>query len=92
MAEKNRTEYRVKKVTFETRLCPTCGGKQTRDINLGNNQHKTAPCSTCNGTGAFKMEHGTDIDLRTALNEMGIYKLIENTVKEILTTDTTNKN
>lgn len=84
MAEKNKTEYRIKKVTLETRLCPTCLGKRTRDINIGNNQRKSVNCSTCQGSGLYKDERETDIDLLTALNEMGIYKMIENTVKEIL--------
>lgn len=77
-------EYRVKKITYESRLCPTCRGSRTRDINIGGGQRKTVNCSTCQGSGLYKDERETDIDLKTALNEMGIYKIIENTVKEVL--------
>jgi len=74
-------EYRVKKITYESRLCPTCLGKRTRDINLGNNQRKTVNCSTCQGSGLYKDERETDVSLIEALTELGIRFILPASMK-----------
>lgn len=79
--EVKKPEYRIKKITFETRLCPTCLGKRTREINLGNNQRKTVNCSTCHGTGLYKDERETDVSLIEALTELGIRFILPDSMK-----------
>lgn len=74
--------YRVKKVTFGRQQCRVCGGSGKRNTK----SNSPEPCLNCLN-GVETIEHQTEIDLKQALTEMGIYKMIENTVKEILTTD-----
>jgi len=74
-------EFRVKKITYETRLCPTCLGKRTRDINIGSGQRKTVNCSTCQGSGLYKDERETDVSLIEALTELGIRFILPASMK-----------
>jgi predicted nucleic-acid-binding Zn-ribbon protein len=78
-------KYRIKKITQEGRICPTCAGKKMVRVNLGRGIFNDVSCSTCKGTGVYKADSETDIDLKTALNEIGMYNLIRNTVKDVLT-------
>jgi hypothetical protein len=86
MTETSKIEYRVKKVTITRKTCPSCRGTGKRESKLPGGGFKTENCIHCIN-GVAPMEHITEITLKEALNEMGIYKLIENTVKEILTKD-----
>jgi hypothetical protein len=47
---------------------------------------KIVECQHCK-KGVAEIEHMTEISLKDALNELGIYNLIRNTVNEILTTE-----
>lgn len=82
MAEK--CEYQVTKIIYENRMCTSCKGRKTRDVNVGNKQYKTVTCTTCDGTGVYRHIRHEYIDIRQALNEIGIYNMIKNTVKEII--------
>ena len=77
-------KYRIKKITQEGRICPTCAGNKMVRVNLGRGVFNDVSCSTCKGTGVYKADSETDIDLKTALNEIGMYNLIRNTVKDVL--------
>ena len=82
MADEIKTEFRVKKVTYMRKQCTNCGGTGKREQKI-NGIFKQVPCSWCQN-GIAKIEHMTDVSLTEALNEIGIYKMIENTVNEII--------
>lgn len=84
MPEQPRAQYQIAKTVFEGRICSSCGGKKTREINLGNKQFKTVNCSTCDGSGVYMHQRTEYIDIRQAMEEIGIGRMIANTVKEIL--------
>lgn len=84
MANETKTAYRVRKVTIQNKMCPSCRGTGKKEQKVTPGQFKTVNCIHCTN-GIAPIEHMTEIDLKDALNEMGIYKMIENTVNEILT-------
>lgn len=71
--------YRVKRVTYSRRQCRVCGGTGKRNSRSGSDEK----CLNCLN-GVENIEHQTEVDMKIALEEMGIRKLIENTAKEIL--------
>lgn len=83
MAEKHKIEYRVRKVTLMNKMCPSCRGTGKKEQKIAPGQFKTVNCTHCIN-GKAQIEHITEISLAAALNEMGIYKMIENTVNEII--------
>lgn len=82
--EQRQPQYQIAKITYEGRVCCVCKGKKTLEVNMGNKQYKTVQCSTCCGTGVYEHMYTEYIDIRQAMNEIGIRRMIENTVKEIL--------
>lgn len=83
MDQNNRIEYRVKKITIMRKMCPSCRGTGKIERKIAGGGFKTDSCIHCTN-GVAPIEHQTEITLKEALNEIGIYKMIENTVKEIL--------
>jgi len=75
--------YRVRKITIIHKQCPICHGTGKREVKF-TGIFKTIDCQHCK-KGVAEIEHMTEISLRDALNEIGIYNLIRNTVKDILT-------
>jgi len=63
MAEK--VEYLIKKRTTTTRYCKACGGSGVTP--------RGGKCIECNN-GAATMWHTTEVDLITALQELGLLK------------------
>lgn len=51
---------------------------------MGNKQYKTVPCTTCDGTGVYEHRRTEYIDIRQAMDEIGIGRMIANTVKEVV--------
>lgn len=51
---------------------------------MGNKQYKTVPCTTCDGTGVYEHRRTEYIDIRQAMDEIGIGRMIANTVKDIM--------
>jgi hypothetical protein len=78
-----KAEYRVKKVTVMRKMCPSCRGTGKREFKIPGGGFKAENCIHCTN-GVAPIEYITEITLKEALNEMGIYKLIENTINEIL--------
>jgi len=64
-------------------MCTSCQGTGKREFKIPGGGFKTENCIHCI-SGVAKMEHHTEITLTEALNEMGIYKMIKNTINEIL--------
>lgn len=65
------------------KMCPSCRGTGKREQKITGGGFKSENCIHCTN-GVAPIEHITEITLKEALNEMGIYSLIKNTVKEIL--------
>lgn len=77
-----KVEYRVRKITIIRKQCPICRGTGKRDVKF-TDVFKTIVCQHCKN-GVAEIEHMTEISLRDALTEIGMYSLIRNTVKDVL--------
>ena len=51
---------------------------------MGNKQYKTVNCTTCDGTGVYEHRRTEYIDIRQAMEEIGIGRMIANTVRGIV--------
>lgn len=74
--------YRVRKITIIRKQCPICHGTGKREVKFSG-IFKTIDCQHCK-KGVAEIEHMTEISLRDALTEIGMYNLIRNTVKDVL--------